>query len=152
MTGHTKLRILLGAGLGLAALCTLVGLRVMRSIGTSPKSSEPVASLAPPVEVEPVLAATPPHGVRMATSSEHLKPQPDTGKQHKKVVVERILSHEDFKRLPVTLGYDHHGGNIYTKWGGDFVIIDKQDLELGGSFERALGRAPGIVFRQTDPP
>jgi hypothetical protein len=25
-------------------------------------------------------------------------------------------------------------------------------LDQAGSLERALGRAPGIVFRQTDPP
>jgi hypothetical protein len=149
MAGHAKRRILLSAGLVLAAVCAVVALRVMRGIRTSPKPAEQATSLAPPIEVKPVVAAAPPQRVRVATSSVHLKPQPDTGKQHNKVVVERIITDEDFRRLPVSHLPDRCGGvGVYNTWG----VLRQRDLDRAGSLERALRGIPGIVFRQTDLP
>jgi hypothetical protein len=154
MTGHAKLRILICSGLVLAALCTIVVLRVARGTRTSPKPAVQTTHVASPIEVEPSAPAISPRPIEVAASSEHLRPHPDTGQQHKILHVERVVTPEQpFKRLPVHLS-DIHGDffDINPKWSGDFVRIDRQDLDQAGSLERALGRAPGIVFRQTDPP
>jgi hypothetical protein len=149
MTGHAKLRILHGAGLVLAALCVVVALRVVRTTKKPPTPTEQVTYVAHPVEIRQVVTAIPSHRARAATSSVHLEPQPDTGKQHKKVVVERIITDEDFKRLPLSPGYDRHWGYNGPAWGPHVFALD---LSRYGSLERALDRVPGVVVRPTDPP
>jgi hypothetical protein len=154
MTGHAKLRILLTAGLLLAVVCVILALRVVRGTRTSPTLAVQTTHVASPIEVEPSAPAISPRPIEAAASSEHLRPHPDSGRQQKILHVERVVTQEQpFKRLPVHLS-DIQGDffDINPKWSGDFVRIDRQDLDQAGSLERALGRAPGIVFRQTDPP
>jgi hypothetical protein len=155
MTGQAKLRIALSVGLALAVLCVIVALHVGRVARAAKARAASVAHAPPASETAPEAApSVTPGRAQHATHTRHVVSQPDTAKPHKTLSVERVITSEDFKRLPVLLSDLQHGDGLWfpKKWSGDFVLVDKQDLEQAGSLERALGRSPGIVFRQTDPP
>jgi hypothetical protein len=144
----------LSVGLVLAMLCVIVALHLRRVARAAKARAASVAHAPPSFETTPETApSVTPERVQHADNTRHVVPQPDTAKPHK-TSVERVITSEDFKRLPVVGLSDFHGDcfSFPKKWGADFVYLDKRDLELAGSLERALGRAPGIIFRQTDPP
>jgi hypothetical protein len=153
MTGHAKLRTALSIGLVLTVLCVIAALRVARVTRTSSMPAEPVAYAAPSPESTPASPDSLLRRVQAAASSNQREPQPDTVKPHEALSVQRVVTSEDFKRLPVYRWSNRGSGfGVYVTWHPDYAVISRRDLDLGGSLERAMGGSPGIVFRQTDPP